>query len=464
MNKLSLKAFKAHRDLSIDFNDKNFLLYGDNGAGKSSIYEAIKVVFFKDKLSQNIPTANTPEETTQNETDFWSKYNNKNSGNDFQLEINENDYKEFDSSNYQLFMLSLDELLINQSIKLDNLLERFYFPTFDINSFCNTNYKSIESSVNESLLAFRENIQIVIDEEDDYTIKIVDDIKQIESKVEIKKYFNEAKLNLVLLLLIFASIKILGRSDKKKILVLDDFITSLDVSNRTFLMRYLFDNFSEFQLVIFTHNVYFYNLIMYLIKDIYTRDNRLKKEKWNLANIYEINNEHKYYVKGSINRVKDIRDSYNATNIEDTGNKIRQRFEVLLYEFSKLLMIGAVEDNKKILERIDNSQNIYFKEIGKKTASDLLDEVEELLAQDNPPNLQTRLREKINPYRQSGFRDIQKVIKNLKLYQKVTLHPMSHGTIGQSSFTTNEIEESLDLLEKFETYIKDLIDSDVDGA
>jgi hypothetical protein len=251
---------------------------------------------------------------------------------------------------------------------------------------------------------------------------------------------------------------------KKRILVLDDFITSLDVANRTFLMRYIFDNFSEFQIVIFTHNVYFYNLIIYLVNDIYTQNEKLNKERWKFANLYEIDGKHRLYIKGATERVVDIRSFYtNGTvNIEDIGNKLRQRFEVLLYELSKLFMIGAVEDSKKILERIENGNNLYFN--NKKTASDLLFELEELIFSENPPNLQNRLKHKINPYRQNGFRDIQEVVNTLKLYQKVTLHPMSHGTMGQNSFTTNEIEESLDLLEKFESYIKDLIDSDVDGA
>jgi len=480
MNNLKLIDFKAHKDLeSIFFENKNFLLYGDNGAGKSSIYEAIKVVFFKDRLSKLIQVMPTPAEREAQKQDFWSKYNNKNTGNDFQLEINDEDYNTFNSENYQLFMLSLDELQINKGIHLDILLKKFYFSFDNIDDFCSTHSDDIENSINTVLQSFRENIQIEIDIEDDYAIKIKDTTRNLESKVEIKKYFNEAKINLVLLLLVFESIKKVQDISKKRILVLDDFITSLDVANRTFLIRYIFDNFSEFQILIFTHNVYFYNLIMYLVNDIYKTSNQ-----WKLANLYEINGEHKLSIKKSLGKVSKIterykngikvntincsecnnkiEDIYQNVDINEIGNQIRQKFEVLLYEFSKLLMIGGVEDSKKIIERIENSKNIYF--YNKKTASDLLDELYEVLSLENPQNLQNSLKTKIERYRQNGFSDIQDVVRNLKLYQKVTLHPMSHGTIGQSSFTTNEIEESLDLLEKFENYIKDLIDSDVDGA
>jgi len=472
MKKLELINFKAHKKsddgktLQIDLTDSknNFLLYGDNGAGKSSIYEAIKIIFFKDRISEEIPSANTEEEQEQIISDFWSQYNNKISNENFEININDSSYLNFSINHYQTFMFSLDELFIEDSIKLDNLLTKLYFNlNSDINDFCSNKYQTIQDSVNSALESFRENIQIEIDKEDDYTIKIIDTHRNLESKVEIKKYFNEAKLNLITLLLIFESIKVSKDDTLNKILVLDDFITSLDVSNRTFLMQYIFDNFKDFQILIFTHNVYFYNLIMYLIKDIYSMDSNLNQDRWVFSNLYEINGTHKLYSKSPNNRVSKIRDALNTGAIpEDIGNKIRQRFEVLLYEFSKLFMIGAVEDSNNILTRIAYGQNLYFK--NKKTAFDLIYELEEILDLNNPQNLQNRLKGKIQSYKQTGFRDIQDTVRKLKLYQKVTLHPMSHGTIGQSSFTMNEINESLDLLEKFETYLKDLIDSDVDGA
>ena len=471
MKKLELINFKAHKKsddgktLQIDLTDSknNFLLYGDNGAGKSSIYEAIKIIFFKDRISEEIPSANTEEEQEQINSDFWSQYNNKISNENFEININDSSYLEFSIDDYQTFMFSLDELFIEDSIKLDNLLTKLYFNlNSDIDVFFSSNYQTIEDGVNSSLQSFRENIKIEIDKEDDYTIKVIDTHRNLESKVEIKKYFNEAKLNLITLLLIFESIKVLKYDTLNKILVLDDFITSLDVANRTFLMQYIFDNFKDFQILLFTHNVYFYNLIMYLINDIYLKDNQLNKDRWTFANLYEIDNSHKLYIKGSVDRVSDIRMALSTSTIENTGNKIRQRFEVLLYEFSKLFMIGAVEDSKKILTRIAYGQNLYFK--NKKTAFDLIYELEEILDLDNPQNLQNRLKGKIQSYKQTGFRDIQDTVRKLKLYQKVTLHPMSHGTIGQSSFTMNEINESLDLLEKFETYINGLADKGVDGA
>lgn len=470
MKNIKLNDFKAHSELVIDFSNKkkNLLLYGDNGAGKSSICEAMKLIFFRDKVSLKIQSANTDEEQEQYNSDFWSKYNNKASNSDFGIEINSKSYIDFNTENHQAFILSLEDIATSDTINLNLLLSGLYF---DLNeeteNFCLNNYSVIQNSVNDLLDSFKENISIIIDNEDDYSYKIMDEARNLESKSEITKYFNEAKLNLIILLTIFESIKLSSDNDKIKVLILDDFITSLDVSNRTFIIRYIFDNFKDFQICIFTHNVFFYNLIFYLINDIYSSDSRLRENKWLFANIYEINNVHKLYVKNLVLPVKDLRGilNDNPADIDELGNKIRQKFEVLLYEFSKLLMIGVVEDSKKILGRIQNEDNLYFKiktaSGGKnKTASDLIDEIENIL--DNT-NLKHDIEQLISGYKYSDFNNFRDIILNLKLYQKVTLHPMSHGSIGQSSFTITEIKESLDLLEKFETSIKSFTNKAVDG-
>jgi energy-coupling factor transporter ATP-binding protein EcfA2 len=463
MRKLQLKYFKAFKDeLTIDFSNKNFLLYGENGSGKSSIFEALRVVFFRSDIEKSIPNAPTQEEQVQITKDFWAKYNNKIVNQQFEIRINDVNYNGFSTTNYQSFMISLENIVIGNNIKFNSLLENFSLDISNINTFCNSHCQEIQDNVNNTLVKFNENFTIEIDIEDDFTIKIIDVKRRLESKTEIKKFFNEAKLNLVVLLLIFNSIKKAQVTSKTKVLILDDFITSLDASNRTFLLKYIFENFSKFQILIFTHNVSFYNLVMYMSNKIY----RIK-ESWLYANIYEIKNSSKLYIKIGIEKADAIRISYenipsgnNLQQIEDIGNRIRQKFEILLYELSKLIMIGAVEDSKTILERIENSKNIYYN--NNKTASDLVDEIILVLNKSNKKRLRNRLFATINEYKHSDFINFKHLLRELTLYQKVTMHPMSHGTIGQSSFTTNEIEKSIELLVKLESRLKDFVDSNVD--
>jgi len=459
INRLKLRHFKAFKDeLVIDFGSKNLLIYGENGSGKSSIYEALKIVFFKSKLEQDIEVVATPEEQIQVNNDFWNKFNNKNANLNFSIKINEEEYSEVSIENYQCFMISINNIQLDDKIKLDKFLENFFFHIDDVGNFCLENHLSVEAEINEKLQLFNEHIRVTIDKEDGYFVKIIDSIRNLESKRELNKYFNEAKLNLIKLLLLFNSIRCAKEEGKEKILILDDFITSLDVSNRAFLMRYILDEFADFQIIILTHNVNFYNLIMYLIKDIYKT-----KDKWNFGNIYELNNNNKFYIKNSLDNVEKIKAQYNDNpeQIEEIGNKIRQKFEVLLYEYSKLLMIGAVEENKKILARIENSNNLYY--YNKKTASDLVDELETILSLENSYNLAGSLLAKINLYKQNEFHNIKEILKSLKLYKKITMNPMSHGHIGQTAFTTTEINQTLKLMEKFEKQLKSLTDNDVAG-
>jgi recombinational DNA repair ATPase RecF len=462
MNKLHIKSFKVFKDeIDININGKNFLLYGENGAGKSSVFEAFKVTFFRDRLNSTIQIASTPEEQTQIIQDFWNKYNNKTSNSNFEIKLNDIDYASFPIVDYQVFMVSLENLIVSDRMNLNLLLTDLHLQIDNIEVFCSNKYSEIQQKVNDALGSFKEDVKIEIDKEDNYAIKIINTGKNLESKAEIKKYFNEAKLNLITLLLLFNSIKYAQIEARKKVLILDDFITSMDASNRTFLMKYILDNFSDFQILIFTHNVSFYNLIMFLANEIYKNS-----VNWVFATLYEINNVSKLYTKNSIVRVSAIKTEYKSLSnpsssqeIDDIGNKIRQKFEILLYEFSKLIMIGAVEDSKKILNRIESSKRIYYK--NGNTASDLIDDISRILAENNPNNLPNRLISKINDYNQSDFSKLKQIILELKLYQKVTMHPMSHGSIGQSSFTTNEVEKSLDLLEKLEKYLKDLVDGNV---
>lgn len=45
IKKIELKNFKFHKNLDFEIHKQNCLIYGENGTGKSSIYEALYSVF-----------------------------------------------------------------------------------------------------------------------------------------------------------------------------------------------------------------------------------------------------------------------------------------------------------------------------------------------------------------------------------------------------------------------------------
>ena len=75
------------------------------------------------------------------------------------------------------------------------------------------------------------------------------------------------------------------------------------------------------------------------------------------------------------------------------------------------------------------------------------------MAYDIDPNIIKEYFKKLANDDLYGLKDIQNIIKDMNLYQKITLYSMSHGKLLQSSFTIYKIQHSLDLLKKFETNI-----------
>ena len=69
MKSIEIKNFKAFNKNSIllgdvqDSGHKNILCYGENGSGKTSIYEAIKFFFFKERIiKEKVPNIKVGEE------------------------------------------------------------------------------------------------------------------------------------------------------------------------------------------------------------------------------------------------------------------------------------------------------------------------------------------------------------------------------------------------------------------
>ena len=159
---------------------------------------------------------------------------------------------------------------------------------------------------------------------------------------------------------------------------------------------------------------------MYLINDKICETNKA----WQFANLYEIENEHKIYINSDFNAIDKIEKDYNNEknkqnpNFIEIGNKLRQKFERLLYELSKILMIGGVEESNKILETILENQSIYIlkyedtstgkKKIKYKNANHLSSEIKSIST--NLADVQT----KINEYEINSFDEIKAILEKQK--------------------------------------------------
>jgi energy-coupling factor transporter ATP-binding protein EcfA2 len=480
MKQILIKNFKAYKSSDISDNsfsillDKNTLIYGENGAGKSSLYSAIKIFFYREYMEEHLDDGiMPPEELEQKKNNFWSKYNNHaNLTTPFSIEIQASNGNPISRTEYAVFMLDMKQLQ-SENMQLSSMLGtllQVVDAASSIDGFCTQHRGAIAAAVNNQLEQFLERGLIYDIDAATNTIGLQDTLRHIPRKeADVAEYFNEARINLVKLLTYFEAIKIKAHelADRQKVLVLDDFVTSLDTTNRTFLVKYILETFSDFRIVILTHNINFYNLVKYIVNNI-----NQEQGSWNFGNLYMKELTVHYYQQGSSKQVKKLKELYNppsgsgneALSTSEIAPLIRDRFEVLVHEFSKLLMIDYAEENKSILNRIMQNKTIYLKsrnEVGRHLLYELIEAInettEEVILKQDLSNI-------IRGYCWSESNEFMQILSELKLYKKVVMNPSSHGvTPATSVISDKEIKKSLILLEKLESQLKNLMNKGVAG-
>lgn len=98
-------------------------------------------------------------------------------------------------------------------------------------------------------------------------------------------FFNEAKLTSIALAIRFAIIDDKISSGAPKILVLDDLLISLDMSNRRTVLDIIFKSYSDFQIIFMTHDRSLYNYVQQQIR------NRGIKSDWKTIEMYQESKE-----------------------------------------------------------------------------------------------------------------------------------------------------------------------------
>lgn len=230
-------------------------------------------------------------------------------------------------------------------ITLYGVLSNNYFPA-DIDVFLDAYSSFIIQNVNQELSqSFFEPIEIsLVDKENGYVVILKNTDTHLIRSQELDKYFNEAIINLVQLLIWFSSVQLIEDMNKRRIIVLDDFITSLDAANRAYMMRYLLKTFSTEQLIILTHDYSLFNLTVFLIEHVY-----YSKDKWNQYKLYRMGDSHclELIKKISVNELRtELR---NATTYDNIGNKVRKCFEQRLYDLAAELSVGQLENNSSLI-------------------------------------------------------------------------------------------------------------------
>ena len=463
MNKLEIKDFKAFKDricFDLGTPPKNMLLFGENGSGKTSIYEAIKLCFYRERLLKPHLTigAAAPQRANE-ERDFYRGYNHRVAAgetmNNFSLKINGNDFKGFSVKDYQCFMVSSGDLNDTHVINLPAILKKAFFPISDVDVFVKTNIAAIVSDVNASLKDdFVEDIEIG-QENTNYDIFIKNGDGSLREYDGLHVVFNEAIINLVVLLLLLHSILKSQDAACHRILVLDDMVTSLDASNRKFLIEFVLRKFGDFQKIVLTHNIGFNNLFY---KKIVRESN---VNDWVFQNIYITKAGPQQYFYDEFGNAQEILEQFDKGLLTPgtVGNVLRKRFEAVVYDLAKAIQSGEVHHATDLVARMVSSGRppLYVRRKKSKFLGrdDLVREIETIMkgTEADADKLQ-KIKDEIEKYASDA--DLQKIvhiIKEMHFYEKIMIHQLSHGATAMPSFNRKEVDNCLKMIVSLEALV-----------
>jgi hypothetical protein len=148
-------------------------------------------------------------------------------------------------------------------------------------------------------------------------------------------FLNEAKLTTIALSIRFAMIdeklntSSLVDEDSCNLLVLDDLLISLDMSNRDKVLNIILSNFQNYQMLIFTHDKHFFELTKHKIGRTETSDN------WKFLEMYECEKEGipQPLLMDSKSYLEKAEYYFYKKEYEVAGNFLRKEAELFCQEF-----------------------------------------------------------------------------------------------------------------------------------
>lgn len=461
--KIEINHFKAFlNSFTLSINKKeNVAIYGENGAGKSSLYEAFQWVFFRErfvnsKLSANrkITASTTPEDRASALSDIRGNLKNQKSANAFIIKIDDQNADDIERPSYKVFMMCDKDVYAQDEIFVNKLIENSY-GDFDKTKLLTDEFlRDLQKEVNNDIHDFFfEEINVEIDfvHNNGYQYftrcKIVDNNRRLERSENLTNYFNEAKIRMVNIVLMFNLIHRSINANGKNLIVFDDFINSLDASYRTFVVRYILKYFNKecSQLILMSHNKEFFNLLDAAVVPVNERP-----IKWIFKKLI--------YCDNNVELKKDFEVSQNVAelkkewekdkNADAIGNKIRQFLETLVMRLDKIYSLSGGERSRMLLDRIVTSDSIYWRN-GKCDEVVLIKAIKDI-SESNAGDKIGKIKDKIKEYTKNDWNFIRNILLDLRLYQKIALHPLSHAHEAIGKPEDKEIEQSLILLEKLE--------------
>jgi len=127
-----------------------------------------------------------------------------------------------------------------------------------------------------------------------------------------------------------------------------------------------------------THNVSYYNLWTYYVNEAQKK----MSQQWLFTNLY-VKGQERIVYDDPKETVESIRKVFTSSPDDPSiCNRIRQYFEVLLFEMCKILQVGSFNESSRIIQGLVRNKKFYVKVPdggSPKYVDDMVAEIEQLL-------------------------------------------------------------------------------------
>lgn len=370
----------------------------------------------------------------------------------------------------------LDEKI--EQIKYLSILPESYSLAKIINETINMRLNSFVDKINEILKFLQTNLEIKNIPFREYILFNYDflhkkEVYNIDFEIEYagkkldnhSQNLNEAKMSALNSAIYFSSV--LEKKPDIPILVLDDLMISLDMSNRDKMLDFLLDksNFDEsYQILIFTHDRAFYEMAKRKL-------DRKELGKWKYFEMFlDIEEKDGSLVESPF--VNDFTQPHGYKEIAEqhfkkreyppTANYLRKEVEMLIDKYLKLDSLDAKmtlaklkNNNEHIIKFAKESQDIIFKLERLKNISSIPEGIRITKCKQFADEL-TKLLDK-NKYIVDNFKlEENEMLDRVHFVLKDILHPQSHHDLTKPLYK-KELEEALAILKVFKEQV-DVID------
>ena len=476
MKQLQMANFKAFNEPFVLVPEgRNMLIFGENGSGKSSIADALRMVFHYRQMLDRFARKGVKRETELYR--FLKSYTYVNGLKGALPTVNFNEESFIEQPFFNTHCAIITPASLNPEDDREGEVSPYKPDTINFRRItAATDYafwsdhedtktighlQQVVQEVNRLLeTRFYERFKIGIATDDMY-IFLKDEATGLYASEDLHKYFNEAKINLTVLLLLLVSIKreyaLHGGKGSHNILVMDDVVTSLDACNRTFVVEYLLREFSAYQLVVLTHNIGFNNIFVTMVKDAGL------SAQWQTLTLYVRDGSPQVYEYRAFRSCKDLLADITDKKGAITDNRLlaielRRHFEALLIEFAKFTLLDARERANFFLKRLKAADRPFYLRMhaGKpEYADDLVDYIMKVVnGSGSPESKITAIKSRMECFSNSTeMTRLMEIAARLNMYEKLFAHGATHGGKPFNAIYDNELKAAAVLLCEMENTI-----------